>query len=323
METIAEHLQQIPIHRLGHQRDWLWRGWHIRYTYVGPLLPSAGATPLLMLHGFGASIGHWRYNLTPLAQERRVYALDLLGFGASQKAAACYSTSGLWVEQVYDFWRSFIRRPVILMGHSIGSLVCLTAATAHPEMVQGLILISLPDPSVLEPRIPLALKPAIAFLKSGSRPLARLARAVLTAPPIFLPFFNLVRQPRLIRLWLRNAYYDSAAVTDELVEIFTQPAFDRGAARALRAMVNADSPADKHYQARVVLPRLQIPILLFWGKRDTLVPPQLAPLFRRYNPELHLVELDNAGHCPHDECPEVVNRTILDWLLTFSTGRSV
>ena len=82
---------------LGKQRDWIWRGWHTRYTYVraengnNPMI----STPLILLHGFGASIGHWRHNLPALSQKHTVYALDLLGFGASKKAATDYTVDPL------------------------------------------------------------------------------------------------------------------------------------------------------------------------------------------------------------------------------------
>jgi haloalkane dehalogenase len=67
---------------------------------------------------------------------------------------------------------------------------------------------------------------------------------------------------------------------------------------------------------KTVLPNLTIPILLIWGKQDRLIPIQLANprKYLEYNPNLKLVELDEAGHCPHDECPERVNQEILDWM---------
>lgn len=80
--------------------------------------------PLILLHGFGASIEQWRHNISVLSQQHRVYALDLLGFGASRKAYTQYGVN-LWREQIYDFWRTFIGVPAILVGNSLGSLVAL------------------------------------------------------------------------------------------------------------------------------------------------------------------------------------------------------
>ena len=69
--------------KLGNQRDWVWRGWQIRYTFIRPREYSPKEVPLILIHGFGASIGHWRKNLEVLGSHHTVYALDLLGFGAS------------------------------------------------------------------------------------------------------------------------------------------------------------------------------------------------------------------------------------------------
>ncbi|NJP11139.1 MAG: alpha/beta fold hydrolase [Leptolyngbyaceae cyanobacterium RU_5_1] len=300
--------------RIGDQRNWIWRGWQTRYTCVRAT-QEGSSTPLILLHGFGASIGHWRHNLTELGQHHTVYALDMLGFGASEKSAAPYGVE-LWVEQVYDFWRTFVRQPVVLVGNSIGSLVCLAVAATHPEMVQGIVMLNLPDSSVLES--PRWLRGTIALLSPLSRPALGIAKWIFTSPLVFDPLFMLLRQPRLMRLWAKQAYASPTAITDELLEIFSGPTRDRGAARTLRRMVNAKSKSKLNTTAKVVLPTLQIPMLLFWGLKDVMVPPKLARLFVNYNPNLKLIEIENAGHCPHDECPELVNQEILSWLASWA-----
>ena len=64
---------------------------------------------------------------------------------------------------------------------------------------------------------------------------------------------------------------------------------------------------------KTILPTLELPMLLIWGKQDRMIPPRLAKQFVELNPKLELVQLD-AGHCPHDECPEEVNSILLHWL---------
>jgi pimeloyl-ACP methyl ester carboxylesterase len=296
--------------RVGRQRDWIWRGWQTRYTYT-PAAVGAAPPPLILLHGFGASIGHWRHNLSELGQHHPVYALDMLGFGASEKASAPFGVE-LWVEQVYDFWKTFVGRPVVLVGNSIGSLVCLAVAAAHPDMVQGVVMLNLPDSSVLES--PPWVRTTLACLAPLTRPLVGISKWVFTTPPIFHVIFLLLRSPRMIRFWARQAYATPNAITDELLEILSTPAYDRGAARTLRAMVKGSSHSGTDYSAKTILPQLEIPMLLFWGLKDMMVPPKLARLFPKYNPNLKLIEIENAGHCPHDECPELVNREILTWI---------
>jgi len=296
--TISLHWQQ----RVGSQRDWVWRGWQTRYTYIRCTQRSANATPLILLHGFGASIGHWRQNLGELSQFHPVYALDMLGFGASEKATARYNIT-LWVEQVYDFWQTFVRQPVVLIGNSIGSLVALAAAAAHPDMVEGVLMMSLPDPSLEEEMIPKQLRSLVATIKS-----------LILSPLLLKTLFYWVRKPQRVKSWATLAYANPESVTDELVEILVGPSLDRGSGQAFCAILKAMTSSGFGPSVKSLLPKLNIPLLLIWGAQDRMVPKSLANHFSQYNPNLQVIELENAGHCPHDECPEEVNQMILEWI---------
>ncbi len=300
--------QQLWEKRIGRQREWVWRGWPIRYTY----LPGREEhlkdpkPPLILLHGFGAAIEHWRHNIPCLSEHYRVYALDLLGFGGSKKAATDYSVY-LWVEQIYEFWQTFIGKPVILVGNSIGSLVCLTTAMKYPKMVGGIAMLSLPDVSLRQEMIPKVLRPIVNTIEG------------LFTPPLLLKgLFNIIRRPFIIRPWVSLAYYDKSAITDELVALITIPPQDEGAARAFCLLFEGVRKPSFAPAAKAVLPDLTIPILLVWGRQDRLVPFSLASYFSKLNPNITLVELDKVGHCPHDECPEQFNAILLDWLKRFN-----
>jgi len=296
--TTALHWQE----RVGNQRDWVWRGWQTRYTYIRPSQNHHQTTPLILLHGFGASIGHWRHNLEVLGEHHTVYAIDMLGFGASEKAAANYSIE-FWVEQVYDFWKTFIRQPAILIGNSNGSLISMAAAAAHPDMVRGMVMMSLPDPSLEQEAIPPALQPVVRAIKN-----------IVASPLILKPVFNFVRRPGVLRRWASLAYANPEAITDELIEILARPAQDRGSARAFSALFKATIGINFSPSVKTVLPTLTIPMLLIWGQKDRFVPPALASQFAEYNEKLEVLKLEDVGHCPHDECPEQVNQAILDWI---------
>ena len=285
--------------RIGNQRDWVWRGWQTRYTYLRSDLPNP---PVILLHGFGAAIEHWRHNIPVISEQHTVYALDLLGFGGSKKPFTNYEVA-LWVEQVHDFWLTFINQPVVLVGNSIGSLVCLVAAATYPEMVKGLVMLSLPDVSIRQEMLPKGLQPIVTTIEN-----------IVASPLLLKSLFQLLRRQGVIRRWAGIAYHDPQAITDELVESLVAPAQDEGAARAFLALFQSVRRPQFAPPAKTLLPQLTIPILLIWGKSDRMIPPTLAPILAQLNPKIELMELDNAGHCPHDECPDKFNKILLHWL---------
>ncbi len=79
---------------------WQWRGNSIYYVQAGQ--QQGQKPPLLLVHGFGASTDHWRKNIKQLQQNFQVWAIDLLGFGRSQKPPLQYS-GNLWRDQLHDF----------------------------------------------------------------------------------------------------------------------------------------------------------------------------------------------------------------------------
>ena len=291
---------QLWQQRIGNQRDWVWRGWQTRYSYTRA--KSNSETPLILLHGFGAAIEHWRNNIPILGQEYHVYALDLLGFGASRKANTNYSVY-LWVEQVHDFWQAFIQEPVVLVGNSIGSLVCLTAALTYPEMVKGIVMLSLPDVSIRQDTIPRWFQPIVSTLEN------------LVASPLLLKtLLKVLRRPSTIARWAGVAYQDKKAITDELVAILSIPAYDEGSDKTFSALFKAVRQSEFAPSAKEALPQLTIPMLLIWGSQDRMIPPSLAPMFAALNSRIKYIELEGVGHCPHDECPEKFNQILLEWL---------
>ena len=294
--------------RIGYQRDWIWRGWQTRYSYLkGEYDNTKGKhLPIIFIHGFGASIEHWRNNLPIIAQQHHVYALDLLGFGASRKADVEYSAA-LWTEQLHDFWQTFIGSPAILVGNSIGSLVCLNTAAVYPEMVKGLTMLSLPDVSVREDMLPPLVRPLVTSIEN-----------LVASPLLIKNILKVVRKPNIIRRWAGLAYPNKEAVTDELVEILSSPAYDEGSEQTLFRLSRSVRKADFARSVKDLLPQIQVPMLLIWGLQDKMIPPNQAKAIAALNSLIRLVELENAGHCPHDEYPDLFNSLLLDWLESIS-----
>lgn len=286
---------------LGNERDWIWRGWQIHYGFerVAPE-NQLRDIPIILLHGFGASLAHWRYNIPVLSQYHTVYALDLLGFGASKKAYTNYGIE-LWTELVADFWQTFIRQPCVIIGNSIGSLIALNTVAQYPLMAKKLVMISLPDVASRQNMIPSPLQPLVKTLEN-----------LVASPLLIRLLFYVVRQPNIIRRSLKVAYIDHTNVDDDLVKIISRPPLDRGSARALIAL--SKSMGDFATSVEDLLKRVDIPMLLLWGKLDRLIPPTQAQKLTTINPYLELRLLDNLGHCLQDESPQLFNEIILHFL---------
>jgi pimeloyl-ACP methyl ester carboxylesterase len=288
--------------KVGNQRDWVWRGWQTRYTYLRASKNLPDRSPVLLLHGFGASIGHWQHNLEFLALDRTVYGVDLVGWGGSRKPDISYNID-LWVDQVYDFWQTFIGQPTILIGNSIGSLVALVAAARHPEMAVTTIMVSLPDLSAEQELIPRLLQPLVNGIK----------RSILN-PPLLRTLFKFVSRPQVARKWAQIAYANPDRVTDELVDLFLTPAREPEAMAAFVKIMQGMTSSNFSPNIRQLLPEMKIPMLLIWGCEDRMIPPHTADILLKLNPLLKLVNLEGAGHCAHDEVPDVVNQLMSDWL---------
>ncbi len=300
--TITQPTQLRWQERIGHQRSWIWRGWQVRYSIWRSPQSCGDKPPLILLHGFGASIEQWR-QFIPLVQPRQdIYALDLLGFGGSQKIAVNYSVP-LWAEQVYDFLQDIVKRPGIIIGNSIGSLVCTVVAKNHPEWVKASCLLSLPD---------------IAQRQANIHPMLRSLTANLERlclhPFLIKIIFQIVRRRSVLYRWLKLAYPTSAQISDELLDIIQAPTLDDDAATAFIALSRRVSQPDFCPPMTEILPDLSCPILLLWGEQDRFVPLAISQKLRTLNPQLSLITLPHFGHCLHDEAPEQVFALFSNWL---------
>ena len=278
---------------------WLWRGQKIYFVKAGhnPQLP-----PLLLVHGFGASTDHWRKNISELSQDFEVYAIDLLGFGRSQKPAWEYS-GDLWRDQLHDFITENIQRPTVIAGNSLGGYSSLCVAAGYPQSVAGIILLNSAGP--FTDTNPLGSKKVNPVQKA----IAKNLQNILRQPWANQLLFNFVRRKSRIRSTLKKVYLDQSAVTEQLVEEIYQPSCDEGAAQVFGSVFS--TPQGKKVDE--LLGAMSCPLLMIWGEGDPWMnSSSRGAKFREFYPSLteHYIK---AGHCPHDESPEVVNRLMRDW----------
>lgn len=278
--------------------NWTWQGHQICYTVQG------SGQPLILIHGFGAAIGHWRQNIPVLAAAGyKVFALDLLGFGKSDKPLLDYSLE-LWETLLKDFWTAHVQEPAVFIGNSIGALLSLMVIADYPELAAGGVLLNAAGglnhrPEELNPLLRLVMT---AFTK--------LAGSNLVGP--FL--FNRIRQKPRLRRTLQQVYCDRTAVTDELIDLIYQPACDPGAQKVFASILTA-APGPRPED---LLPKVTQPLLILWGEADPWTPIVGSKIYQDLaaipSSQAQFISIPQTGHCPHDERPEIVNAHIIKWL---------
>ena len=259
---------------------------------------------VLLIHGFGASTDHWRYNIPALSEFHEVHAIDLLGFGRSSKPSELNYGGPLWRDQVVAYIKEQIGRPTVIVGNSLGGYAALAAGCELGEYAAGVVLLNAAGRFTEEKKDSKGLLgKAIQFIGGG----------LLKDPLVQRLIFENLRRPGTIRRTLNQVYIDKTNVDDELVEAIRKPSLDKGAFQVFRSVFEPGGPPGKPLDE--LFSQLKSPLLLLWGNRDPWMnAPGKRAVFSRYTPEATSEVVLDAGHCPHDEVPEQVNTALIKWM---------
>lgn len=301
-------MERLPFKPEGYN-FWTWRGHKIHYVVQGEGLP------IVLIHGFGASAYHWRYNIPELAKKYKVYAVDLLGFGWSEKALIEYDAM-VWRDQVVDFLKEIVKEPAVLVGNSLGGFTALVAAVGFPDQVVGLALLNSAG-QFGNPNEKMDESEESILQKFVLKPLKEVFQRVVLG---FL--FWQAKQPARIESVLKSVYINTSNVDDYLVESITMPAADPNAGEVYYRLMTRFMLNQSKYTLNSALSELRCPLLLLWGDLDPWVGPAKANRIKEFYPNTTLVNL-KAGHCPHDEVPELVNKSLMDWLSSLKPEASL
>jgi pimeloyl-ACP methyl ester carboxylesterase len=257
---------------------------------IGLHYVTAGQGPaLLLIHGLGSHTFSFRHVMPELARHFRVVALDLKGFGFSERpSAGDYTLSGQ-AELVRGFMERLGIDRAAVLGHSMGGAVAMRLALAHPDRVERLILLA-----------------SASDLELGRHVWgAALLRPLL---PLVAPFtyYNY----RFREKTLKSGYFNPDLCTEEIVEGYLRPAHIRGYLRAL-----GNTMADWRKDPPLEPSAITRPTLILWGEADRWLPPSRGERLHSLIPDSRLVVLDRAGHMLIEERPEAVLEAILGFLL--------
>ena len=265
---------------------------------------SSREIAVLLIHGFGASTDHWRFNIPVLSAKYEVHAIDLLGFGKSPKPNDVDYSGSLWKEQAVAYVKEVIQKPTVIVGNSLGGYAALAAGAELNELSAGVVL----------------LNAAGYFSEEKLVKKNMFQTSIETVAGIFLKnivlqrlIFENMRNPKNIKKTLNQVYVNKTNVDDYLIDSIRNPSLDIGAFNVFRSVFNPSGPQGEPLDS--LFHKLNSPLLLLWGSKDPWMnTPRKRDLYKKYTPENTTEVILDAGHCPHDEIPDQVNNHILDWL---------
>ncbi|MGH7905462.1 MAG: alpha/beta fold hydrolase [Candidatus Binataceae bacterium] len=250
-------------------------------------LTAGHGEPILLLHGAGMGVSaehNWRGSTAVLTEKGfSVYAPDIVGFGESDKPAGG-NTIESKVQHVKNFIDVLCLERFHLLGNSLGGRITLGIAHDWPHRVKRAIL-------------------------SGAAGLAISFSPVLRSLAEYHPSKEKMRE------YLTNLCYDSALVTDEMVDKRYRLSLLPGAREAYSKFISSANSAEGMTKGvEEMLPRIQTPTLLIWGKQDRVVPPEIGQKMAALLPNSRLEIIDECGHWAQIEHPDHFHQLVGDFL---------
>ncbi|MBA3514009.1 MAG: alpha/beta hydrolase [Pyrinomonadaceae bacterium] len=284
----------------GEARFFNWKYGKIFYKTAG----TGHSRPLVFIHGVGAGSSSfmWRKNFDALAGDFRVYAVDLLGFGFSDKPGTAPYSADLYVELISDFIREVTGYPANVVASSLGAAYAIRVADEHPELIKSMVLNAPTGADRLNGRPGMS---GAAFY------------GLLQSPVLGTSFYNVMASERSIRDYSRkHLFYDHRRATNRVVANFYATSHQHGAQHAIAAFLSGYLNID----TRAAFSRLTQRVTLVWGKQDQTTPVAQAAALLEANPRAILKVFDYCRMMPEQEHPEKFNTLVLDAFLARSAA---
>jgi pimeloyl-ACP methyl ester carboxylesterase len=265
-----------------------------------PLSPAAIATsyvrqgtggiPILLLHGFDSSVLEFRRLLPLLAQQQETWAVDLLGFGFTERRPDLPFNPTAIKTHLHAVWQTLIQRPVILVGASMGGAAAIDFALTYPEAVAQLVLIDSAG-------------------YAAGRPMGK-----FLVPPLGYLATTFLRQPRVRERVSRTAYCDPRFVTAD-AELCA--ALHLQSPNWSPALIAFTQSGGYTFLGPQRICQITQPTLILWGDRDRILGTADAEKFQAAIAGSTLIWVPDCGHVPHLEKPEITAQSIQEFRPAF------
>ena len=244
---------------------------------------GSGGIPILLLHGFDSSVLEFRRLLPLLATENEAWAVDLLGFGFTDRLAGVQFSPRAIKTHLHYFWKTLIAQPVVLVGASMGGAAAIDFTLTYPEAVSKLVLID------------------SAGFASGS------AMGRFMFPPLDYLAAEFLRNSQIRARISRTAYKNPslASIDAQLCGALhlQMPSWQQ----ALIAFTKSGG----YSSFRDQLSHIEQPTLILWGENDRILGIADAAKFRQAIAHSQLIWIKDCGHVPHLEQPQITAQHIL------------
>ncbi|PUZ72818.1 hypothetical protein GQ55_2G426100 [Panicum hallii var. hallii] len=276
---LAKRIERVPV-QTG------FSGSPILSSCVRPLKQQQDADPIVLLHGFDSSCLEWRYTY-PLLEEAglEAWAVDILGWGFSDLATRPPCDVASKREHLYQFWKSYIKRPMVLVGPSLGAAVAIDFSINHPEAVSKLIFIG------------------ASVYSEGPKDMTRMPKFVSYAGVFIL------KSLPLRFLATRLAFNKTPNEVFDWVQI--------GRLHCLLPWwedATVDFMIRGGYNVIKQIKQVKHKCLIMWGEDDGIISSKLAYRLHQELPDAILRQVRQCGHIPHVEKPREAAKLVLEFL---------
>lgn len=254
----------------------------INTTYIQE---GEGELPILLLHGFDSSLMEFRRLFPKLTPTTETFAVDFFGFGLTDRPLDIPVTPENIKAHLHGVWQQLIKRPIILVGASMGGAVAIDFALTYPEIVHKLVLLDSAG---------FAGGPAMGKLMIP--PLDRLAAAFLS---------NVKVRQKISE----NAYYDRRLASEDALYCSMLHLAHPNWSKALISFTK--SGGYNFLNSRIS--EITQPTLIIWGEEDKILGTKDATKFEKTIPDSKLVWIPESGHVPHLEKSDLTAEAILSY----------
>ncbi|MEM8780554.1 MAG: alpha/beta hydrolase [Cyanobacteria bacterium P01_G01_bin.49] len=249
-------------------------------TYVHQ---GIGNTPILLLHGFDSSLLEFRRLFPQLSQQQQTWAIDLLGFGFTERIADLSYHSQNIKTHLYCTWKTLINQPVILVGASMGGAIAIDFTLTYPDAVKKLVLIDSAG---------LAAPPKI---------------GKFMFPPLDYLSTTFLKNPSVRQQISKAAYYDKSFASKDAQLCASLHLNCQRWSQALIAFTKSGG----YGSFKNKLAKIKQKTLIIWGKNDKILGIKDATKFQELLPNSQLIWIPECGHVPHLEKPELTANAML------------